>query len=474
VSIKMLKGIFAIIAAASLFITSACNKPAASGGSSDSPGSSDTANGGIKTITISILTNEPFFDLIKQKFEAAHPNIKVNFKVYNATPVDKSAAGAMTQIQRDMMKFVDTISTEMASGKGSDLLLTNYLPYKKYADKHLLANMDELMKNDPSFDRNNYYMNVFDAMKYKDGYYALPTSVQYTNIWMGNSAILGNGKVDDSKWSWQDFVNQVQPLIPAGGSALNNVTIDDLLGMMLNPGIGRFIDTANKKATFDSPEFINLLDLAKSMIDTKIVSTDVGAGEGLSLFSNQGFFRYLDDLATQPQTIFDGKGALYKAPSIIPDKGYSYRSNFSLAINDKSKNKQEAWEFIKFALSDEIQTNRAMRGMPVSKSAFHQLQTALKDPNYFAKGGKTTVGGQVKSGGKEGSVNGKEVTLKPPTAEEVDRLETFMTGINSVQETDNKLESLVYDELAPFLSGQKSAAEAAKAVQSKVNTYLNE
>jgi ABC-type glycerol-3-phosphate transport system substrate-binding protein len=49
-----------------------------------------------------------------------------------------------------------------------------------------------------------------------------------------------------------------------------------------------------------------------------------------------------------------------------------------------------------------------------------------------------------------------------------------MTGINSVQETDNKLESLVYDELTSFLSGQKSAAEAAKAVQSKVNTYLNE
>jgi multiple sugar transport system substrate-binding protein len=470
----MLKIIITIIAAASLIITSACSKPTASGGSSNSPGASDSANRGIKTITISIMSNEPFFGLLKQKFEAAHPNIKVNFKVYNATPADKSAAGAMTQIQRDMMKFVDTISTELASGKGSDLLLTNYLPYKKYADKHLLANMEELMKNDPSFDRNNYYMNVFDAMKYKDGYYALPTSVQYTNIWMGNSAILGNSKVDDSKWSWQDFVDQVKPLIPAGGSALNNMTIDDLLGMMLNPGIGRFIDTAHKKATFDSPEFISLLDLAKSMVDSKIVSTDVGADEGLSLFSNQGFFRYLDDMATQPQTMFDGNGALYKAPSIIPDQGYSYRSNFSLAINDKSKNKQEAWEFIKFALSDEIQTNRAMRGMPVSKSAFHQLQTALKDPNTFNKGGKNIVGGQMKSGRKEGSVNGKEITLKPPTTAEVDRLETFMTGINSVQETDNKLESLVYDELTPFLNGQKSATETAKAVQSKVNTYLNE
>jgi multiple sugar transport system substrate-binding protein len=462
---KMLKAILIISTAACLIITSACN------GNSNSP----EASGGDKTITISIMTDEPFFDLLKQKFEAAHPNIKVNLKVYNTTTVDKSAAGGIAEIERLMMKFVDTISTELASGKGSDILLTTILPYKKYADKHLLANMDELMKNDPSFDRNNYYMNVFDAMKYKDGYYALPTSVQYTNIWVGNSALLGNGKVDDSKWSWQDFVNRVTPLIPAGGSALINMsTNESLLETMLNPGIDHFIDMANKKASFDSAEFINLLNLAKSMIDTKVVSTDANADEGLSLFNTVGF-RYVPDMFFMPQTSYDGKGALYKAPSVIPNQGYSYRSNFSLAINDKSKNKQEAWEFMKFVLSDEIQEDHAMRGMPVNKTAFHNIQDSMKDPNFDKKDGfSINKSGGAQGGDKKGSVNGQEITLKPPTKEEVDRLETFMTGINSVQETDDKLISLVSDELAPFFSGQKSAEDAAKAVQSKVNTYLNE
>jgi multiple sugar transport system substrate-binding protein len=393
--------------------------------------------------------------------------------VYNATPTDKSAAGGMAQIQRDLTKFVDTISTELASGKGPDMLLTNYLPYKKYADKHLLANMDELMKNDPSFDRNNYYMNVFDTMKYKDGYYALPTSVQYTNVWIGNSVRLGNGRVDDSKWSWQDFVNQLTPLIPAGGTALSHVQINNLLEMMLNPGSGQFIDMANKKASFDSPEFINLLNLAKSMVDTKVVSTDVD--EGLSLFMPQGFFRYVPDMITQPQMSFDGKGSLYKAPSVIPNQGYSFRSNFSLAINDKSKNKQEAWEFMKFVLSDEIQEDHAMRGMPVNKSAFHHIQDSMRDLKTFGKDGLSVAQtGDKKSGDKKGTVNGKQITLKPPTKEEIDRLETFITGINSVQETDNKLYSFIFDELVPFFSGQKSAEDAAKAIQNKVNTYLNE
>jgi multiple sugar transport system substrate-binding protein len=454
---KILKAILFISTAACLIITSACDKSSDSAGISDSPATS----GGDKTITISMQMNDRFFDLLKQKFEAAHPNIKVELMVYNATPPDKSAAGAQDQGMKDLQKFVDTITTELASGKGADLLLTNDLPYKKYADKHLLANMDDLMKNDPSFDRNNYYMNVFDAMKYKDSYYALPTSVQFTNVWIGNNAILGNGKVDDSKWNWQDFVNQVKPLIPAGGTAYSNMPINMLLGAMLFPGIDKFIDTANKKATFDSAEFINLLNLARSMVDTKVVSTDVD--EGLSLFTAEGF-SHVTDMISLPQTSFDGKGALFKAPSAVPDQGYSFHSNFTFAINDKSKNKQEAWEFIKFVLSDEIQQDKALNEMPVNKAAFHHIQDSMRDPNTFGKA-DLRIADNPRS---------REITIKPPTKAEVDRLETFITGINSVDETDYKLGSLVFDELAPFFSGQKSAEDAAKSVQGKVNTYLNE
>jgi multiple sugar transport system substrate-binding protein len=453
---EILKAILIISTAACLIITSACDKSSDSAGISDSPATD-------KTITISVQMNETFYDLLKQKFEAAHPNIKVNFKIYNATPPDKSADGAQDQGLRDLQKFVDTISTELTSGKGPDILLTNELPYKKYADKHLLVNMADLMKNDSTFDKNNYYLNVFDAMKYREGYYSLPTSVQYTNIWIGDSALVGNGKVNDNKWNWQDFVNQVTPLIPAGGSAIDDMPMNFLLGTMIDSGMERFLDTANKKASFDSAEFINLLNLAKSMVDNHIAVSE--RTDSINLF-NTDSLKNLEDMLILPQTVFDGNGALYKAPSVIPDQGYSFHSNFSLSINDKSKNKQEAWEFIKFVLSDDIQTDPDLRGIPVSKSAFHQLQKQLKDPQFFK--------GKNKGLGKKGNVNGKEITFKEPTSEEVDHLESFITGINTVLETDDKIYTLIFDELAPFSSGQKSADEVAKAIQSKVNTYLNE
>jgi multiple sugar transport system substrate-binding protein len=460
-----------------MMLLSACS----GGGTNTGPGQS-TAEGGSEssssgiTLTIAVTKSELFFDALKQKFEASHPGVTVNIKEYITSTIDKSAQGAMQQIERDMEKYVTTVTTEMASGRGPDLLVTNYLPYKKYADKHMLADISKLMADDSSFDSSKYFTNVFDTMKYKGGLYAIPTSVQFTNLWMGDSSLLGGAKIDDNTWSWQDFADLTKPLIPQGGTALGGIPADRLLLEMLNPGIDQFVDSENKKASFDSPEFKNLLTQAKTMIDEGIVTGSMedmfaaGKNGGMGLFEANGF-RYLDEFVLAPIEMFNGKGAIYRAPSMTPNQGYSFRSNLTLSINDKSKNMEMAWEFLKLALSEEIQTDRSkngMRGMPVNKDAFHQLLEDLKDPELFGKGGKDGKGGTIQL------ENGRELTVPPVTQEQLDKIESYMTGIRSVQETDDKIFSLIQSETEPFFSGQKSVDDVAKSIQNKVETYLNE
>jgi multiple sugar transport system substrate-binding protein len=454
-----------------MMFLSACS----GGGTNTGPGQSTTEGDGGSTgsgitLTIAVTKTEPFFDALKQKFEASHPGVTVNIKEYITSTIDKSASGAMQQIQRDMEKYVSTVTTEMASGRGPDLLQANYLPYKKYADKHMLADISKLMADDSSFDSSKYFTNIFDTMKYKGGLFAIPTSVQFTNLWLGDSSLLDSAKIDDNTWSWQDFAELTKPLIPQGGTALSGVPTEQLLLTMLNPGIEQFVDSENKKASFDSPEFKNLLTQAKTMIDEGIVSGSfedmiaAGKGQGMGLFEAGGF-RYLDEFIIEPLHMFNGKGAVYRAPSMTPNQGYSFRSNLTLSINDKSKNKEMAWEFLKLALSEEIQTDRSkngMRGMPVNKDAFHQLLEELKDPEAFGKGGKIQFD------------EGKEMTVPPITQEQLDKIESYMTGIRSVQETDDKIFSLVSTEAEPFFTGQKSVDDVAKSIQNKVETYLNE
>jgi multiple sugar transport system substrate-binding protein len=335
----------------------------------------------------------------------------------------------------------------------------------------MLTDITMLMSDDSSFDSSNYFTNVFDAMKYKGGLYAIPTSVQFTNLWLGDNSLLGGAKIDDNTWSWQDFVDLTRPLIPQGGTALGSVTADRLLISMLDPGIEQFVDSENKKASFDSPEFKNLLTQAKTMIDEGFVSREMdmsarGKGRGMGLFENTGF-RYMDEFVIIPQLDFNGKGAIYRAPSMTPNQGYSFQSNLTLSINEKSKNKEMAWEFLKFVLSDEIQMEQegqsSLRGLPVSRTAFKQLQDRLKEPDAIGKGGK------IKTDDGE-----QELNVQPPSQEQLDNIESYMTGIRTVSETDDKIFNLVMAESEPFFTEQKTVDNVTKSIQNKVETYLNE
>ncbi|MBB6669986.1 extracellular solute-binding protein [Cohnella nanjingensis] len=417
------------------------------------------------TLTIAVERNEGFFDTLKQKFEASHPGVTVNFKEYIATKLDKGAAGAMKQAQRDTEKFVSTITTELASGHAPDLLVVNILPYKKYADKHLLADISKLMADDSSFDSSQYYTNIFDTMKYKGGVYAIPTSVQFTNLWLGDTSLLGDAHIDDNAWTWQDFAEIAKPRIPQGGTALGGTPKEFLLSTMLTPGLEQFVDPEKKKAAFDSPGFKNLLTQAKTLLDEGIVSESFeelvtrGKDKGMSLFEYVGF-RYLDELIFDPLMMAGGKGAIFRAPSVTPNGGYSYRSNLTLAINEKSKHKQMAWEFVKFVLSEEIQGfegKGGMRGMPVRKATFRHALELFKEPPDDLKG-----------------PDGKPIAVPPLTPERMDEIESYMTGIRTMQETDDKIFNLIETESASFLSSRKSVDEVAKSIQSKVETYLNE
>ncbi|MCC2683729.1 MAG: hypothetical protein K0R75_628, partial [Paenibacillaceae bacterium] len=147
----------AVIATAALILaTTACQeKPAA------------TSADGQKTVTISVMTSDRFLELAKQKFEASHPDIRIEIKESVAAPSmptggpfgagapggpgGNGPAGQNKSVMlskpdpKNIEKYVSTVNTELMSGKASDIIAMDSLPFKKYADKNLLANVKELM-----------------------------------------------------------------------------------------------------------------------------------------------------------------------------------------------------------------------------------------------------------------------------------------------------------------------------------------
>jgi multiple sugar transport system substrate-binding protein len=458
--------------AASLLAVTACQtaSPAGAGGATGAPAS------GPQTVSLSVMTSDRFLEMAKQKFEEQHPDIKIDIKESVAAPVQPQGKGMMMSSKdkpdpKNAEKYVDDVNTALMSGKASDIIVMSNLPYKKYADKKLLENVSVLMSQDSSFHMDDYYANIFDAMKVNGNLYEVPVKVAL-NMWLGNEAVLSSAGIDGSKWTWEDFVSVSRKLTTDKNSdgspdvyPLGYIEPADLMTYMLNSSFAKFVDTGAKKAKFDSPEFIGLLKLAKSMYDDKLIAPQ-GSDLSVTMFQNKAKVNMYMDMVTMPQFFYDGKGAYYNVPSENGSVGTSFTSDMQLAINSKSAHKQAAWQFVKFLLSNDMQSAAELMGFAVNKQAAKANEDELRQ-----LGQSSGVGG-----GKaiKFMINGKEMTPKPATDQDIERIEQALAGIKTYAESDPKIAQIVADETAPFFQGQKSAEETAKVIQNKAGTYLQE
>ncbi|TXK84840.1 ABC transporter substrate-binding protein [Paenibacillus sp. N3.4] len=311
----------------------------------------------------------------------------------------------------------------------------------------------------------DYYTNIFDAMKYNEKLYEVPIKVGL-NMMLGNQAVVGGEKIDDSKWTWGDFTTMSRKLMKDQNHVypLNRIEPDELMTMLLNSSFSRFIDAGGKKAKFDSQEFISLLKSAKSMYDDNIIPPQkVDANS--TIFQNKGGIRTYMDMVTMPQMFYDGKAEYYNLPSENDVRGTSFTPGIPLAINSKSTNKKEAWEFVKFLLSGEMQSTMELGGIAVNKNGAKAQLDFLK-----------TLGQ-----GQDGSVkkmkilvDGKEFSPKAAEEKGIARIEKIVNGIKNYAESEPKITKIVTEESMPFFQGNRSVEETAKVIQNKVSTYLQE
>ena len=135
-----------------------------------------------------------------------------------------------------------------------------------------------------------------------------------------------------------------------------------------------------------------------------------------------------------------------------------YLSYQAYAINAHSKNKALAWAFLKFLMSKEMQTSPKLWGFPINNAAFDE-----KMLTHFSDGF---------------SADGTQVINKAENLEAYNDcmkyLNRFIGYLGYFAVTDYIINNMVDAEAARVFNGEKSAQEAAAALQNKVQIYLNE
>ncbi|WP_308637639.1 ABC transporter substrate-binding protein [Paenibacillus silvisoli] len=448
-----------------------------SGGGGNAGGNANAEQTAVKTedgktvVSVSVMQNDRFLQAAEASFEKAHPDIDIQINAAVATPemgkvVRRAGGGQDPETEANREKFVNSVNTELMSGKGADIIAVQDLPFDKYAEKGLLADLRSLMKEDKDFNLQDYYEGVMDAVT-KDGKQAaLPIRFSLDIMLASQAELAGAGvSVDDSKWTWKDFADIARKLAKDEDGdgkpdkyTMSGMSKDRMLKLMVESSYEHYVDTAGKKASFDQGDFAAMLENLKGLYDEGLVN-DGMPGPGQQSFGHMNLMMPMD-LVMTPQLMFEGKGQVYQTPSGGEAKGMTYDSDLMLALNAKSGAKQEAWAFMKYLLSAEAQGTPGIMGFSVRKDmTAKQVEESMK---MFENG-------NLKISGPDGEIS-------PPTMTDED-IKTIVDTIPRIKRfsgDDSAIMKMVLEEAAAFFEGRKSAEEAAKQLQNRATIYLNE
>ncbi|WP_176706528.1 ABC transporter substrate-binding protein [Paenibacillus hemerocallicola] len=455
-------GVFATLSA--VLLVSACSGN--SGG--DSKGE---AKSGKKTVVVSVMTKDRFLESAVQKFEESHPDVHIEVKEYKAAKPAAEGGMSMEALSlADVEKYVQSVTTQVISGKGADIILMNEMPQDKFVAKKLLVNMYDLMAKDNSFDRNALYANILKASQDGDGLYVMPLSYSLDLV-RGDTELLkkANVPVDKNKsWSWMEFKEIAKKLKQQGYDGFGNLSPTELLWDYIEDNYSQLVGQG--KPGFDSDLFRNMMKEIKLMYDEGMLNEGLSgfsstSGTGKSAFLLAGI--YSPEEALKMPSNMD----YFPKPSASGKKsGVPFKFNYSLGINSKSDVQQEAWAFIKFLLSSDMQASPNLMGFPMNKGAVDQ-----KFNEVLQKFKNGTLNEQTPRNGGVSAATPPNMLPDGETAKKrIEDIKKMITEADVRRSSDMKVLMIAMEEFKSFMSGQKSAEEVSNLIQNRVKIYLNE
>ncbi|MFB9278423.1 ABC transporter substrate-binding protein [Cohnella cellulosilytica] len=424
--------------------TGSASEGSGGGAPSDPPGK--TEDDSPKKIVFSTFWPDNKFKEAKQKYEALHPNVEIVLSDVETNNENTDA---------ELEKYATKTNAALLAGSGPDLMEMDKLPIEQYVKLGLLADLNELIDRDNEFRREDYFSNILDNATIGGGLYGMPLGFFLLGF-AGDADAIGKAgvEIDDRTWSWEDFA-EIGARLKQDGAYANVIaaTPASLLTMMVSDHYESFVDVQNRQADFQSPAFTDMMRQVKQMADDGII----GAGRPY-FYAAQ--INSAGDYVTTLREFLSPNMQLYAKPhaKITPAGGY-FRSYRTIGLNAKSAVKEEAWDFIKFMMSEELAYSPLSAGFPINKAVYAKGIEELKQA------------GEVK-GHAEGPLHGASVQVDDA---QLAKLTDYVNGaIHPVAYQSGKIEELVNEESQAFFGGQKTAEAVAKLIQNKATTYLNE
>ena len=357
--------------------------------------------------------------------------------------------------EEELAAGIAEMTNSVFSGNMPDILVTDGLPVETYAARGLLADIGELIEKDTELSQTDFLQNVFEAYS-MDGklYYVIPCF--HVDTMIGASSVVG----DRTSWTFADAM-QLLKTLPEGTNLIPEESRSSFLFTMMAYCGGSFIDTGAGKCNFQSQNFLDLLEYAKSLPEeldadsygedywrnyeaqyregrTLLAGMPIGSFEGIDYYVNNIFGEEISYIGFPME---DGSGSYIRA-----EEAY--------AISAHSDHIEGAWEFLRYYLTEDYQSDLRF-GLPVQKKVFlENSRSAL-------------------NGSRNDSNDTESAAPEAMTEKQLEKLVTFLLSVNRRYVESEEIMDIVSEETEAFFAGDKTAEETANVIQNRVQVYLD-
>ena len=402
------------------------------------------------TLTVTAPYRQDFLSDAITRYEMKYPDQKVKYDYkYNSEE----------EFVANTEQYGQQLSLSILGGDVGDVVMTggSGLNYEEVFKTDAFMDLSSLIEKDKNYDVLN--KDVIEGLRIKGAVRGLPISIKRSYYEVNTKLLDSMGvKLDCNNLSWKDVISLtkiIEEKAPDSHVFTGNEYVGDYLIPMIGANMSQLVDFENKKINLNQEWFVDLLKDLKTVVKSEnFVKTHTGSDvidklQGSLFVRRSTERRYYDDMVGRYLNYNkDEENESLYIPIFVGEKSNKrgVQVNNMYSVNNKSKNKEDAWKFLSFLLEDDIQKLRTLRAEPVNTKANKEILEAAAEE--FSR------------------------TYGDDALKVVDMMMNIFDRIDYVDMYYNKQD--IYDPLMSYINDEMSLEDALKKAEENVWIRLNE
>ena len=378
-----------------------------------------------------------------ERFEKEHPGVRIHY--YSG--VRKA-------------DYSEWFSRKLLAGKEPDVFMVLGTDFNQFSSLGVMKNLDELMAQDPDFDKEKYFSSAFRTGQYGGVQYALPYETVPTLMFVNKTLLTKEGiEMPDQDWTWEKMYDICQRVTKDvdGDGILDQFGIYnyDWMDAVCSNG-GEVFQADGSECYFTDDRIVESVKYIRQLNELyqgqKVVREDFNGGNVAFMPLTFAEYRTYKTYPYKIKRYANFRWDCITMPSGSQGENLSQVDTLLMGISASTKEEELAWEFLKLLTYDEaIQTEifRYSQGASVLKAVTQSREVESIVQEDMEEGDTVISGNLLGRAIEEGQIE--------PQFKKYEQAKAL---------SDN--------EISKIMENDKTVDSSLKILQREINSYLQQ